>query len=277
MRYDAHKASDSEEWLWGTGEFLMMDTDLKESGKSVRLELVLHKPAGRGPFPLFVMNHGSTGTGANPKVFRQTWSAPSLARFFVARGWMVAFPQRRGRGKSDGLYDEGFMPDRSRYSGDPNQCLLGAERALTDIAAAIDVLRKRPDVQSVPPLIGGQSRGGILSIAYAGKHPQQVKGVMNFVGGWTGAWRSSAAEVNATLFQQGANFPAPTLWLYGDNDPVYPLTHSKESFRAFQAAGGKGKFVEFREVPELNGHRIIYWPQLWKVPVEEYLTTIDTR
>jgi hypothetical protein len=64
---------------WGTGEFLMMDTDLKESGKSVRLELVLRKPACRGPFPIFVMNHGSTGTGANPKVFRQTWSAPSLA------------------------------------------------------------------------------------------------------------------------------------------------------------------------------------------------------
>jgi pimeloyl-ACP methyl ester carboxylesterase len=188
---------------------------------------------------------------------------------------MVAFPQRRGRGKSDGLYDEGFMPDRSRYSGDRNQCFLGVERAVSDIAAAIDVLRKRQHVQS-GPLIGGQSRGGILSIAYAGKHPQQIKGVINFVGGWTGGWRSSAAEVNATLFQQGGNFPAPTLWLYGDNDPVYPLTHSKENFRAFQAAEGKERFVELREVPELNGHRV-YWPQLWKAPVEEYLTTIDTK
>ena len=116
---------------------------------------------------------------------------------------MVAFPQRRGRGKSDGLYDEGFMPDRSRYTGDLKQCLLGADRALSDIAAAIDVLRKWPDVQSGPLLIGGQSRGGILSIAYAGKHPQQVKGVINFVGGWSGGWRSSAADVNETLFQQG--------------------------------------------------------------------------
>jgi len=69
---------------------------------------------------------------------------------------MVAFPQRRGRGKSDGLYDEGFMPDRSRYTGDLKQCLLGADRALSDIAAAIDVLRKWPDVQSGPLLIRGQ-------------------------------------------------------------------------------------------------------------------------
>ncbi len=42
---------------------------------------------------------------------------------------MVAFPQRRGRGQSDGLYDEGFKPDRSSYSCQEDLTLGGAERA----------------------------------------------------------------------------------------------------------------------------------------------------
>ena len=85
---------------------------------------------------------------------------------------MVAFPQRRGRGKSDGLYDEGFAPDRTQgYSCDPNRSLAGADRALKDLGAAIAALQRRPDVAGEQILLGGQSRGGALSIAYAGMHP----------------------------------------------------------------------------------------------------------
>jgi hypothetical protein len=36
-----------------------------------------------------------------------SWS-PNIADFFVKKGWMAAFPQRRRRGKSDGLFYEGF-------------------------------------------------------------------------------------------------------------------------------------------------------------------------
>jgi len=63
----------------------------------------------------------------------------------------------------------------------------GAQRcgsALTNIDAAIAVLRRRQDVAPGPVLIGGQSRGGVLSVAYAGMHPEQTLGVINFVGGW---------------------------------------------------------------------------------------------
>lgn len=261
--------------VWGEAEFLMIDTALNESGKSVRLEVVLYKPPGPGPFPLFVVNHGSTGRGDRPELFRNTWWSASLAQFFVERGWMVAFPQRRGRGKSDGRYDEGFTPDRSQYACNRSQSLPGAQRALVDIAAAIDVLRKRPDVQPGPLLIGGQSRGGILSVAYAGTYPEQIKGVINFVGGWVGSGCSVAVDVNGTLFRKGGKYPGAMLWLYGHNDRFYPLTHSKANFFAFQAAGGRGTFVEFREVPEQNGHAILSWPQLWMAPVEAYLDKIS--
>jgi pimeloyl-ACP methyl ester carboxylesterase len=158
---------------------------LGENGKPVRLEVVLFKPEGEGPFPLLVFNHGSTGTGKLPDRFTRTSWNFGLADFFLERGWMVAFPQRRGRGRSDGLYDEGFAPLRGNgYSCDPPRSLPGADRALDDIEAAVGTLLRRPDVSPGPILMGGNSRGGVLSIAYAGKHPEQVLGVINFVGGW---------------------------------------------------------------------------------------------
>ncbi len=100
------------------GEFL--DTTLQEGGKPIRLEVVIKKPPGGGPFPLLVFNHGSTGRGTDPNLFTATYESPEIADFFVEKGWMVAFPQRRGRGKSGGLYDEGFAPNRAQgYSCDP--------------------------------------------------------------------------------------------------------------------------------------------------------------
>jgi hypothetical protein len=72
MRNDARKAPDSKNWLWGTGEFRLIDSDLEESGKSVRLELVLQT---RGPWAISALSHESRIAGMGAKVFRQTWSA----------------------------------------------------------------------------------------------------------------------------------------------------------------------------------------------------------
>jgi len=256
---------------------IMISTKLQEDGKPVRLEVVIDKPPGDGPFPLLVVNHGSTGRGNNPALFTETSSNPVFAAMFVKKGYVVAFPQRRGRGKSEGLYDEGFNVDRTQgYACDPKQSLPGADRALTDIAAAVEVLRQRPDVAGQPILMAGISRGGILSIAYAGMHPREVAGVINFVGGWMGEACPNASEINVTLFKRGGTFPHPTLWLYGNHDPFYSLDHSRANFAAFQAAGGKGSFFDF-EVPGGNGHMVIYSPPLWTDHVDRYLQAIGAE
>jgi dienelactone hydrolase len=254
------------------GAFL--HTMLREGGKPVRIEVVIEMPAGRGPFPLLVFNHGSTGKGTEPQLFTETWWSRSIADFFVEKGWMVAFPQRRGRGKSDGLYDEGFAADRTQgYSSDPNRSLAGADRALEDLGAAIAALQRRPDVAGGTILLGGQSRGGALSIAYAGMHPEQVVGVLNFVGGWKSDAAGTAGEINGTLFRRGGTFPRPTLWLYGRGDSYYSIEHSRSNFDAFTNAGGKGEFIEF-DVPNGLGHRVIDYPNLWVGPVEKYLIAV---
>ncbi|WP_172627922.1 alpha/beta hydrolase family protein [Bradyrhizobium ivorense] len=271
---DLTKAGSTIPWTGGRSEFL--DTDLVEDGKAIRLEAIVAKPSGSGPFPLAIFNHGSTGTGRNGQLFAQSWWSPEIAKFLVDRGWMVAFPQRRGRGRSGGLYDEGFAADRSQgYACDSERSLPGADRALADIDAAVEALRRRADVAAKPILVGGQSRGGVLAIAYAGKHAEKVAGALNFVGGWQGQACSNAATINGTLFRMGAAFDRSTLWLYGDHDPFYTLDHSRGNFAAFQQAKGKGEFFQFEVPGTESGHSLVYFPQLWSDKVEAYLRQLE--
>src|ERR1043165_4982031 len=177
----------------GERQSIMLATRLREHGKAVRLQVIIYKPPGNGTFPLVVVNHGSTGVGKTSALFGETWAPRSLAELFVSRGYIVAFPQRRGRGTSEGLYDEGFKPDRAQgYTCEAQLSLAGADRALRDLAAAVEALRERADVARKPVLMMGVSRGGVLSMVYAGEYPEQVAGVINFVGGWMGAGCANA-------------------------------------------------------------------------------------
>ena len=72
-------------------------TPFTENGAPVTLEVVMFKPLQGTQFPTVVFNHGSTGTGTDPALFTQTFISKDIALFFVERGWMVVFPQRRGR------------------------------------------------------------------------------------------------------------------------------------------------------------------------------------
>lgn len=242
-------------------------------GRAQTLEAVVVRPINaKGPLPTVVFNHGSTGNGNRPDWFAITWTSPEVAQYFTAKGWQVVFPQRRGRGKSDGLYDEGFGTNRSAgYTCQPEQSLKGLDRALADLDAVMAHLRQRPDVDSASLLIGGVSRGGILSVAYAGTRPEMFLGVVNFVGGWIGDGCKEAALINRTGFVRGAAMPRPTLWLYGERDSYYALDHSRGSFESFLAAGGQGTMVSYALPPGQNGHSIHGFPTLWTAELDSYL------
>lgn len=249
-------------------------TPFVEEGEPVELEVVLFRPMDDGRYPTIMFNHGSTGNGSDPSLFRLTFTHKALARFFVERGWMVAFPQRRGRGLSDGLYDEGFTPDRSGYSCEATLALAGADRALADLDAVTDWLINRPDVDTTRMLVGGTSRGGILSIAFLADRPAVFRSAINFVGGWIGEGCGDYAIINRTLFQHGASFPGASLWLYGRNDSFYSIEHSRANFAAFESVGGVGDFHELDRAPGLNGHFLINDPEVWSPVVAAFLDNL---
>lgn len=242
-------------------------------GRAQTLEAVVYRPIGaEGPLPTLVFNHGSTGVGNRPSWFTHTWTSPEVAQYFTSKGWQVVFPQRRGRGKSDGLYDEGFGANRAAgYTCQPERSLQGLDRALADLDAVMAHVQQRTDVDKTRLLIGGVSRGGLLSVAYAGTRRDMFLGVVNFVGGWMGEGCKEAALINRTGFVRGTAMPRPTLWLYGERDSYYSLDHSRASFESFLAAGGKGKMVSYTLPPGQNGHSIHGFPALWKAELDSYL------
>jgi dienelactone hydrolase len=250
--------------------------------ESIRLQMRIYKPDGEGPFPTLIFNHGSTGYSTDPERFKESVDAPAVAEFFVQRGWAVVMPARRGRAGSDGRYDEGLSVNRAGYSCDSSLSLAGADRALRDIDAAVRAILDAavraildmPFVDAKRIVVGGVSRGGVLSVAYSGMYPTQVIGVINFVGGWLGTPCPTMSSVNRSLFIRGAAYPGESIWLYAENDPYYPLSHSRENFTTFTAAGGKGLFVDFA-VPAEIGHSLAAFPLVWASILAAYLQRVQ--
>lgn len=249
-------------------------TTFLENGEPVELEVVMFKPFGAGPFPTVMFNHGSTGDGSDPSLFTVTTYSETVAKFFTDRGWMVAFPQRRGRGQSDGLYDEGFNASRTFYSCERDTTLAGAERALDDLDAGVDWLRIHIDVDTTRMLVSGASRGGVLSLVHLARRPDVYLGAINFVGGWLGEGCGDYVEVNRTLFVEGAIFPGASIWLYANNDTFYSVAHSQANFTAFSNAGGLGTFNVYTRASGLNGHFLTNDPHLWGPDIEAYIDAL---
>ena len=243
---------------------------LGPDGATVRLVTTVLCPERPPPHPLLVFHHGSTGAGTDPALFGRVHFPEAVGAFFADRGWLVAAPMRRGRGGSDGDYAEGL--GFRGYSGEYLAARTGFERALEDAHAATAWLLARPETDRRRVLIGGQSRGGILAVGYAGRHPAAARGVLNFVGGWLGEGFGDAAGLNRDLFRAaGRAGGPPSLWLYGSNDRFYGLPYSRGNFDTFQSAGGRGEFVSFDVGAERGGHGLHLWPDLWGLHVQRFL------
>lgn len=269
-------AAPTDQWFeLGAREFLT--TELREDGRSIELAVAIYTPTGDGPFPLAVVHHGSTGYGTDPQAFDRFFSNDWFADVLNAHGWIAAFPQRRGRGGSDGLYDEGLARDRSQgYSPEARVSLAGAERALVDANAALRALRQRPDVSSEPVLLTGLSRGGVVALMQAGDNPENTAGVINFVGGWM-AEDFGDPEINPTLFRRVGAFDDPVLSIYGENDAFYSIEYSQSNLAAMEEMGAQSE-VHVVTVPGYNrGHWVMFHPSLWEETVSDYILRIESR
>jgi dienelactone hydrolase len=240
---------------------------LTESGffgrkRALTLEGTLYRPAAEGSRPVLIFNHGSTGPGAIPATLTLRYTRQ--AAFFVERGFAVLVPMRRGRGASEGSYAEGYGCESHVLSA-------GLARAVEDLDAVIAWVRQQPWADAQRIMMGGISRGGILSVVYAAERPDVVRGVINFVGGWTGDGCDRYGNFNEqTFYQAGRRARIPTLWLYAENDRYYTPDSIRRYHKAFVQGGGAAAFHLFPAFGG-DGHGLANQLDLWRAPVEDFV------
>jgi len=243
-------------------------TEPGPGGRRVTLEATLYRPAGDGPHAVLLFNHGSTGGGAVAPSMTLRPSRP--AQLFVERGFAVLAPMRRGRGASDGT------PAEHEGTCEPSVLGGGLTRAIEDVDAAMAYLRAQPWADPERVVVAGQSRGGILAVAYAAERPGTIRGVINFAGGWTSQrCDDGGRSFNQTTFASaGGRTRIPMLWLYAEEDGYYSATWIRRYHEAFVRAGG---VVTFQLFPAFgaDGHRLVDHVAIWKATVDEFLRGLN--
>lgn len=230
--------------------------DVIENGRHLQFETTIYKPAGEGPFPLLLMNHGKER--GNPNLQKRDRFL-ALSREFVKRGYAVAVPMRKGFSRSTGNYsDYGCnMKDNGQQQAD-------------DIQVALTALVQLSWVDPDRIIVAGQSYGGLATMAFGTRHFPGVRGLLNFAGGLridgsTCDWRGALV----TAFSDYASKSRlPSLWFYGANDSYFNSALAGKLARAYQLAGGHAQLVAFgnfkSDAHGLAGSRdgvAVWWPE----------------
>ena len=196
----------------------------------------LYLPAGPGPFPAILWNHGS-----------EKWPGwqPELAAFYIGNGFAFFIPHRRGQGRSSdaGAYIMDRQPSKVQIVANGTEAgktvIALHEEAGRDVEAALAWLRTRPDVDARRIVMSGVSFGGIQTMLAAEKD----LGVRAFVAFAPGAisWRW-VTGLDGRLEQAAGNAKAPVLVVQAAND--FDLGPSRVLGPILERTG-KGRAAQF--------------------------------
>ncbi len=257
------------------GEFRRQLWLLPSAQPGVLMRSTVFRPPGSGPFPLVVINHGTTQNAER----RRALPLPqfeTLTPWFVQHGFVVVVPERPGHGATGGAYreDQGGCDD-----ADFARAGLGAAES---IAAGLAYMRVQPFVRRSGTILVGQSAGGWATLALASRAPAGVRAAINFAGGLGG--RSYDEPDNncapdrliATAGAFGRTTRMPTLWIYTANDSYFAPRLSGAMAAAFRAAGGK---VDYQLLPAFgrDGHFMVETQgsdAVWGPVVERFLAQL---
>jgi dienelactone hydrolase len=170
----------------------------------------VYRPAGKGPFPAVIWNHGS-----DP---RPGWVEP-LGDFYSRNGYVFFVPHRHGHGRSPGAYI-GDLEARvrrqaaTRAVGDAEVIALH-ERYNGDVVQAVEWLRSQPYVERARVAMSGLSYGGIQTLLAA----EKSIGVCAFVpfGAAAMSWEGNGA-LRTRLVSAARSAKAPVFLLQASND-----------------------------------------------------------
>lgn len=227
---------------------------------ATELETTVYRPAGTGPFPVVVINHGKAN--GNPRL-QERARYLAAARVFVERGYLVVIPMRQGFSRSTGAY----LGSGCNVEGN------GRNQA-EDVQAALAYVRRLPDADSQRIVVVGQSHGGLTTLALGTLNPPGVRGLINFAGGLRQeqcpGWENNLASAFGA-YGQGTRLPS--LWFYGDNDSYWPTSLYRDMYARYVAAGGRAQLVAYGRFGT-DSHRLFASQSgvpIWLPEVERFL------
>jgi dienelactone hydrolase len=238
--------------------------------RSGQLELggYVYKPAGPGPFPAVLYNHGSAGGYLNNQAF------DAIGPMFVEHGWAFFAPYRRGQGLSA---DAGpYIMDEIQAGVARGGLSAGAEVLtrllatdhLDDQMAALAWLQEQPFVRKGAIAAMGNSFGGIETVLGAARGGYCA--AVDAAGG-AESW-NDAPDLRSLLTRSVETAAPPILFLQAENDVT--VEPSRTLFAARQSAGLP---AELRIYPAFgsssrDGHSFPYrGVDVWKADVLSFL------
>jgi dienelactone hydrolase len=179
---------------------------------SLTLHGFVWKPAGRGPFPVVLYNHGSEKNMEGPS---------ALGPVFASHGYLFFLPHRRGQGLSsdEGAYIVEQLADERRKRGAAARSALLVKLHetdhLADQLAALEYLKTRSDVDVGKLAIAGCSFGGIQTVLSA-ELDIGTKAAIDFAGA-AQTWNGSA-DMRNRLIAAARNARVPIYFMQAEND-----------------------------------------------------------
>ena len=187
----------------------------------LRLKGYLWKPAGSGPFPAILFNHGSGADDPQRTAGRTMAEAASdLAPVFLKHGYAFFYLCRRGQGLSadQGPFTQDLLKHADGKSADARkqlhyQLITGSQ--LDDALAGLTFLKAAPDIDPKRIAIVGHSFGGMLTLL-SGDRDSTIRAEVAFAAG-ANSWHASQ-ELRDRTFAAIGKTAAPIMLLYAAND-----------------------------------------------------------
>jgi dienelactone hydrolase len=221
--------------------------------------LVAKQLGGAAKLPIALITHGQ------PLELEQREAVSSrsylrTAREFARRGWLAVVVVRRGFGQSGGK-----APYALRGCRDSNYSQLLDDQA-DDLQAALAAIAKRPDADPSQALAVGVSVGGATVLNLAARNPYGLRAVVNVSGGVQSVSRSgegaptcTADDLVSVFAALGARSRLPTLWLYAENDSLFPAEYVRKLHETYVSGGGRTEFHMFDAIGK-DGHQMLMHP-----------------
>jgi carboxymethylenebutenolidase len=199
---------------------------------SGRLQLkgFLWRPAGRGPFPAVVFNHGRSDTARLHSLqlgLTLEHVAQVLGPVFVRHGFVFLYPFRRGEGPSadQGQFIGDLLQREEAAKGVEArlrlQLILMTTDHLQDALAALSFLKSLPYVDARRVAVAGHSFGGQLTLLEASRDGT-VRAAVTF-GAAAASWDGSP-ELRDRLIETVRGLAMPVMLIQAAND--YSLSSS---------------------------------------------------